>query len=138
MDDHFDLPPRRRSFREAERALIAAVRVALLPALGLPLAIALLAASVTGAGLGLPLACPLTAVALVVNVVCWLTVVRRWRRLPAKPGDDEQGWRRWWGEDSPLQPSGGPSGISFDWPKFEQQFWAHVQALERQRELVPA
>jgi hypothetical protein len=137
MDDHFDLPSRRRHFPDPERALVAAVRVALLPALGLPLALAALAASVTGAGLGLPLMCPLTALTLLLNVACWLKVVKRWRRLP-RPGDDDQGWRRWRGGDSPLQPSDGPGGIEFDWRSFELQFWAHVRALERHRELVPA
>ena len=138
MDEPSDLPPRRhRRIHEAERALIAAVRVALLPALVLPITVASVAASIAGTGLQVWLACPLAALALGANVACWLKVIRRWKRLP-RPGDDDEGWRRGWGEDSPHDPSGGPGGIQFDWPSFELQFWAHVTALERQRELVPA
>ena len=83
------------------------------------------------------LACPLAALALGANLACWRKVISRWKRLP-RPGDDDQGWRRWRGDDGPLDPTGGPGGIVFDWPSFELQFWAHVRALESQRELVPA
>jgi hypothetical protein len=137
MDEHSDPQRRRGRVHEAERALISAVRVALLPAFGLPLAVASVAASIAGGGLQLWFACPLAALALGANIACWLKVIKRWRKLP-RPGDDDEGWRRWPGGDSPLEPTGGPGGIEFDWPGFELQFWAHVRALERQRELVPA
>lgn len=137
MDEHSDLPPRRRRVHEAERALTAAVRVALVPALGLPITIASAAASIAGTGLQLAIAVPLAVVAVAANLACWLKVVKRWRRLP-RPGDDDQGWRRWWGDTppSPLDPGGGPGGIEFNWTAFELQFWAYVGA--RERELVPA
>ena len=137
MDEHFDDHPRLRRIHEAERALIAAVRLALLPALGLPVAVATVAASIAGAGLQLVFAAPLAALAVGLNLACWRKVIRRWRRLP-RPGDDDQGWRRWSGDEPPLGPLGGPGGIEFDWARFEAQFWAHVRALDRERELVPA
>jgi hypothetical protein len=137
MDEHSEPSPRRpQGGDDAERALIAAVRVALLPALALPAAVAFVGASIAGTGLQLWFACPLAVLAIAANVACWLRVIKRWRKPPRR-GDDDQGWRRWSGDDSPLRPSGGLGGVTFDWQSFELQFWAHVRALEGQRELVP-
>jgi len=107
----------------------------------MPFALASLCASAAGEGVGLALAAPLAAVALVANVVCWLRVMVRWRGLPRRD-DDDRGWpRRWWDDDDPPpEPGGGPGGIRFDWTRFEREFWAHVSHLERlrERELVRA
>lgn len=131
MDEHHDNSARRR-VHQAERALVAAVRVALLPALGLPVSVAVAAASVTGTGLRLWLAWPLATLAAAANFACWREVIRRWRRLPRHDDDDEE-WHRWHdGSRPPPGPAGGPDGVEFDWPSFELQFWAHVRALDRE------
>jgi hypothetical protein len=127
---------------DPERSLISAVRCALLPAICMPAALASLCAGVGGGGLPLALAGPLAALALIVNVACWRRVIMRWRALP-RPEDDDDGWRRWSLDgDPPLEPSGGPGGIRFDWAVFERDFWAHVtqqeRLRERERELIRA
>jgi len=130
-------PDRRRKSRrdgaDPERALLVALRSAMLPTICLPLAFASLAASATGQGFGLGLAWRLAALALIVNAVCWQKVIVRWRALPRRD-DDDQGWRRWWDSEPPLIPGGGPGGIKFDWKRFERDFWSHVREKERQRE----
>jgi hypothetical protein len=75
----------------------------------------------------------LAALALIANLACWRKVMVLWRALP-RPDDDDQGWAGWWDGDSPLDPRGGPSGIKFDWTRFERDFWAHVKEKERQCE----
>jgi hypothetical protein len=129
-------PERRPRDRDPERALLGAVRLAVLPTLGLPVALASLGAGVTGQGLPVVLASPLAFIALIANVACWLNVIARWQALPPR-GDDDDGWPRWWDNDGPLDPSdgpGGPGGIRFDWVTFERDFWEHVRAHEQRRE----
>lgn len=134
-------PPRGRGrdSNDPERALLAAARQAVVPTICLPVAIASLGASATGAGIPIAVAWPLAALALVANIACWLKVIVLWRALP-RLDDDDQGWRRRRDGDSPLGPSGGPGGIDFDWPRFERDFWAHVgeKELQRERELIHA
>jgi hypothetical protein len=124
---------------DPERSLLVALRWALLPAACLPAALASLCASAAGDGLASALAYPFAAAALIVNVICWRRVVVLRRALP-RPDDDDHGWPRWWDDDPQQRPSGGPGGISFDWPGFERDFWAHVtqQELLRPREPIHA
>lgn len=88
-----------------------------------------MAASTTSNSPPFSFAGPLTALALIVSVGCWLTVISRWRALP-KHGDDDQGWWRRGGEDAPTGPGGGGGGLRVDWPAFERQFWAYVAERE--------
>jgi hypothetical protein len=129
-------PNRGHGGGDPERSLLFAVRCALLPTLCLPVGLASVAASSSGTGVAPAMAIPLAALAVIVNVVCWRRVIVRWRALPDRRDDDDHGWpRRGWDADDPLAPSGGPGGITFDWPEFERAFWIHVGELERQREL---
>jgi hypothetical protein len=118
---------------DPERSLVAAVRRAAFPAFCLPVALASLGASATGVGLQLALAGPLAALALFANVACWLKVVVLWRALPPRE-DDDQGWSRWRDRGDPLDPTGGPGGIGFDWDGFERDFRSYV----RENELAPS
>jgi hypothetical protein len=117
--------------------LVAAVRWALVPALLLPATLAALGASVTADGVSLALAAPATALALVANLAGWRKVLERWRALPRPRGDDS-GWPWRSDGDGPRDPSDGPGGAEFDWPAFERHFWAHVEAMARERELIAA
>jgi hypothetical protein len=129
-------PNRRRGPRRAddpERALVVALRWAVIPTICLPLAIASVGASVTGGGLSAALALQLAALALIANAGCWVKVIGLWRALP-RPDDDDQDWRRRWDSDSPLDPGCGPGGITVDWARFERDFWSHVEQQQRQRE----
>lgn len=102
----------------------------------LPVAFASLCASATGQGLPLPLASPMAAMAVAASVVCWRRLAQVWHRTP--PGDDDQGWpRRWWSEDRPLGPSGGPGGITFDWYTFEREFRAYLGERQGASEREP-
>jgi hypothetical protein len=118
---------------DPERALLATVRLALVPTVSLPLMLGFLLASLTGQGPPVALLWPLAALALTLNVACWSKVIMLLRTLPG-PDDDDQDWRRGWDRDSPHGPDGGPGGIRFDWAGFERDFWAHVKSAERQRE----
>jgi hypothetical protein len=122
-----------------ERALRSAVRRAVPPTLCLPVVFASVGASATGQGIPLALAWPLAALTVIANVACWLNVVMLWRALPG-PEDDDPDWRRPPGSDSPLDPSGGPGGIEFDWAGFERDFWSYVSEHEdsRKREVTYA
>ena len=93
----------------------------------LPAALASLGASITGAGIPFGLAWPLAALAAMATGACLWKVVALWRTRPRRDDDDHGGWWRWHG-DRPLQPSGGPGGLEFDWRSFERQFWSHVHA----------
>ncbi len=123
---------RRRRRDDPERSLLRAVRSAVLPTMALPCTLASLGASLTGEGLPLALSAALMLLAVIANVSFWRTVIVLWRRLPRR-GDDDGGWGRGPGADPPSGPDSGP-GVGFDWPSFEQQFWAYV----RERELVAA
>jgi hypothetical protein len=130
----------RRNADDPERALVVALRWAVVPTICLPLAVAAVGASATGGGISPTLARQLAGLALIANVGCWVKVTVLWRALP-RPDDDDQGWRRWWWDtDSPLDPSIGPGGITVDWARFERDFWSHVKQRERQRghELIHA
>jgi len=137
MDEQPDWAPRRRGgVDDPERALLAAVRWAVLPTISLPVALASLGAGATGEGLPFAPSSLLAFLALITSVACWLKVVARWQALPRR-GDDDHGRPRWWDSDDPLGPndgSGGPGGITFDWTRFERDFWQHVNELERRRE----
>ena len=127
-------PHRGHGGGDPERSLLFAVRCALIPTLALPVALASVAASSSGSGVSPAMAIPLAFIAVIVNVVCWRRVIVRWRALPDRR-DDNDGWpRRGWDGDDPLDPNGGPGGITFDWPEFERAFRIHVEELERQRE----
>jgi hypothetical protein len=119
--------------RDPERALLFALRCALIPTLCVPLASASAAASATGEGLPFAWAGPLVTLALIVSVACWLKVITL-RRALRRPGDDDQEWWRWQSSGAPLDPGGGSGGISFDWATFEREFWSHVKGKELQRE----
>ncbi len=126
-------PHRGRGGGDPERSLVFAVRCALLPTLSLPAALAALAASSSHTGPALALALPLAAAAILINLVCWRRVIVRWRALPRRDDDDNDWWRRWWDAEGPLDPTGDPGGIKFDWESFERDFRAHVNELERLR-----
>jgi len=131
-----DRPHHRRGPRRAddpERALVAALRWAVVPTICLPLSIASVGASATGGGLSAALAWQLAALTLVANAGCWVKVIALWRALP-RPDDDDQDWRRWWGSDCPLDPDSGPGGITIDWKQFERDFWSYVKQTEPQPE----
>ena len=131
-----DRPHRRRGPRRAddpERALVAALRWAVVPTICLPLSIASVGASATGGGLSVALAWQLAALTLVANAGCWVNVIALWRALP-RPDDDDQDWRRWWDSDCPLDPGSGPGGITIDWKQFERDFWSYVKQTEPQPE----
>lgn len=131
-------PHRGHGGGDPERSLLFAVRCALLPTLALPVALASVAASSSGTGVAPTLAIPLAVIAVILNMVCWRRVIVRWRALPDRR-DDDDGWpRRGWDTDDPLDPSGGPGGITFDWPKFERSFWAYVKERQRELDLVGA
>ena len=118
---------------DSERSLVAAVRWSVLPTMCLPVALASLGASVTGEGLPVSLDLALATLALIANLACWRKIMVLWRALRRRD-DDEQGWPRSWDNDPPLDPRGGPGGVTFDWTRFQRDFWAHVKETERQRE----
>ncbi len=116
-----------------ERLLCAAVRRAIVPTVFLPVAVAFVGASATGTGIPLVVSLPLAALVVIVSPVCWHKVIVLWRALPRREDDDDQRWDRWRDGPDPLGPSGGPDGISFDWARFEQQFWTYVRASASSR-----
>lgn len=124
---------------DAERRYVSAVRRALVPSLSLPIALASIAASATGAGLPFSFVGPAAALALAASIATWLRVVVLWRRLP-DPEDDEDGWRRWRGAPGPRDLGPGGGGLEIDWTSFERDFWAHVAQSEQARVggLVPS
>jgi hypothetical protein len=138
MNEQPDRPHgRRQDANDPERSLVSALRWSLLPGMCLPLTLASLGVSATGAGLPVALAVALAGLALIANFVCWRKVIARWRSLP-RPDDEDHGWPRWWEDEDPQpDPSGGPGGFKIDWTKFEREFWAHVTAQARQRQLEP-
>jgi len=85
MDEQPDRRRRRRRAKDPERALIAAVRLAALPTLCLPIALASLGAGATGQGLPVVLASPLAFLAVITNVWCWLKILARGRAHGPSP-----------------------------------------------------
>jgi len=127
----FERGPRRGHGRDdPERSLLIAVRVAMIAAVALPLAIGALGESVMGDGFTASLAAPLLALAAAANLISWRRVIALWRACP-RPDDDHGGPGRSDG-DAPLEPLDGPGGIAFRWVSFERAFRAYVAEQEHE------
>ena len=107
-----------------------ALRVAMIAAAGLPLAIGALGESVMGDGFTVDVAAPLVMLAAAANLISWRRVIALWPARP-RPGDDLGGpgpGRR--GRDGPLGPLDGPDGVAVRWAGFEREFRAYVAEQE--------
>lgn len=126
--------PQWRPDDDSDRSLSTSLRLGTLLALSLPATLASLVASATSQGPPLWLAGLMAGVVSSACGLCWWRVIRLWRALRRRD-DEDFGGPGGSGDDRPRDPDDGPGGIRFDWPAFEQQFWAYV---EHARELVPA
>ena len=121
------------------KSVVGKLRAGVVSALVLPFCLAAFAAALTSGQPPLEIMAPILAVLVCVLAVCWARVAPHWRPQRG-PDDDDEPWRRDGSEDDPRLPDGGAGGPEIDWPAFERDFAAYVQACEHSgdRVLTPA
>jgi hypothetical protein len=130
-------PPRSKRSLNLQKALVRALRVAVLPTLALPFALGAFGAAMTGAGPSPKVITLILVSVTAAMAACWARVLVRWRDQRRADDDDGQ-WRHDRDDDDPCAPDGDSAGPAIDWIAFDRDFaaYAHACASDRAHQVL--